>query len=203
SDASAAYAEAVQESRSVPRFRAIDAPRLGPQAFIGTVTQGTETHIGLGALRGTLIVGVTLAGYQASADTAAKLVSLAREEEKAADTIVAAISPAMKEKIDALVQAQPAKRVTPGIVVAISKNGQMIYENTAGERDASSHAPMLITTPQPIGSITKQFTAAGILLLQQGNKLSIDDRLSKYVPEYVHGDEITLRQMLNMVSGIS
>jgi CubicO group peptidase (beta-lactamase class C family) len=203
SDASAAYAEAVQKSRSVPGFRLIDAANLGPQAFIGTVTQGTETHIGLGALRGTLIVGVTLVGYEASAATTAKLVSLAREEEKAADAIVGAISRAVKEKIDALVQAQPAKRVTPGIAVAISKNGRTIYENTAGERDVSSHAPMLITTPHAIGSITKQFTAAGILLLQQEKKLSIDDRLSKYVPEYVHGDDVTLRQMLNMVSGIS
>jgi CubicO group peptidase (beta-lactamase class C family) len=203
SDASAAYEEAVQKSRSVPGFRLIDTPNLGPQAFIGTVTQGTETHIGLGALRGTLIVGVTLAGYEVSADTTAKLVSLAREEEKAGDAIAGAISPAVKEKIDALVQAQPAQRVTPGIAVAISKNGQTIYENTAGERDVSSHAPMLITTPQAIGSITKQFTAAGILLLQQEKKLSLDDRLSKYVPEYVHGDEVTLRQMLNMVSGIS
>ena len=203
SDALAAYEEAVQKSRSVPGFRPIDAPNLGPQAFIGTVTQGTETHIGLGALRGTLIVGVTLVGYEASAATTAKLVSLAREEEKAADAIVGAISRAVKEKIDALVQAQPAKRVTPGIDVAISKNGRTIYENTAGERDVSSHAPMLITTPHAIGSITKQFTAAGILLLQQEKKLSLDDRLSKYVPEYVHGDDVTLRQMLNMVSGIS
>jgi len=203
SDALAAYEEAVQKSRSVPGFRPIDAPNLGPQAFIGTVTQGTETHIGLGALRGTLIVGVTLVGYEASAATTAKLVSLAREEEKAADAIVGAISRAVKEKIDALVQAQPAKRVTPGIAVAISKNGRTIYENTAGERDVSSHAPMLITTPHAIGSITKQFTAAGILLLQQEKKLSIDDRLSKYVSEYVRSDEITLRQMLNMVSGIS
>ena len=203
SDALAAYEEAVQKSRSVPGFRLIDAANLGPQAFIGTVTQGTETHIGLGALRGTLIVGVILVGYEASAATTAKLVSLAREEEKAADAIVGAISRAVKEKIDALVQAQPAKRVTPGIAVAISKNGRTIYENTAGERDARSHAPMLITTPQPIGSITKQFTAAGILLLQQEKKLSIDDRLSKYVSEYVRSDEITLRQMLNMVSGIS
>ena len=203
SDALAAYEEAVQKSRSVPGFRPIDAPNLGPQAFIGTVTQGTETHIGLGALRGTLVVGVTLVGYEASAATTAKLVSLAREEEKAADAIVDAISRAVKEKIDALVQAQPAKRVTPGIAVAISKNGRTIYENTAGERDVSSHAPMLITTPHAIGSITKQFTAAGILLLQQEKKLSIDDRLSKYVPEYVHGDDVTLRQMLNMVSGIS
>jgi CubicO group peptidase (beta-lactamase class C family) len=203
SDASAAYEEAVQKSRSVPGFRPVDAQNLGPQAFVGTVTQGAETHIGLGALRGTLIVGVTLVGYERSADTTAKLVSLAREQEKAADAIVGAISPGVKEKIDALVQAQPAHRVAPGIAVAISKNGRTIYENTAGERDISSHAPMLITTPQPIGSITKQFTAAGILLLQQEKKLSIDDRLSKYVPEYVQGDEITLRQMLNMVSGIS
>ncbi len=117
--------------------------------------------------------------------------------------IAVSLPPDVKEKIDALVQAQPAQRVTPGIAVAISKNGQTIYENTAGERDVSSHTPMLITTPQPIGSITKQFTAAGILLLQQEKKLSIDDKLAKYVPEYVHGDEITLRQMLNMVSGIS
>lgn len=203
SDASAAYEEAVQKSRSVPGFRSIDAPNLGPQAFVGTVTQGTETHIGFGALRGTLIVGLTLVGYEASADTTAKLVSLAREQEKAAGAVVAAILPAVKEKIDALVQTQPAQRVTPGIAVAISKNDQTIYENAVGERDVSLHAPILITTPQPIGSITKQFTAAGILLLQQEKKLSIDDRLSKYVPEYVHADEITLRQMLNMVSGIS
>jgi CubicO group peptidase (beta-lactamase class C family) len=113
------------------------------------------------------------------------------------------LPPGVKKNIDALIQAQPAQRVTPGIAVAISKNGQTIYENTAGERDVSSHAPMLITTPQPIGSITKQFTAASILLLQQEKKLSIDDKLSRYVPEYVHGDKITLRQMLNMVSGIS
>ena len=84
SDGSAAYQEAVQKSRNVPGFRPIDAPNLGPKAFIGTVTQGTETHIGLGALRGTLIVGVTLVGYEPSADTTAKLISLAREEENAA-----------------------------------------------------------------------------------------------------------------------
>jgi CubicO group peptidase (beta-lactamase class C family) len=108
-----------------------------------------------------------------------------------------------KEKIDALVRAQPAGGITPGIAVAIAKNGQTIYENAAGLRDVSSHAPMLVTTPQPIGSTTKQFTAAAILLLQQKKKLSIDDELSKYVPEYVNGDKVTLRQMLNMVSGIS
>ena len=48
-----------------------------------------------------------------------------------------------------------------------------------------------------------QFTAAAILLLQEEKKLSIDDKLSKYVREYVEADKVTLRQLLNMVSGIS
>jgi CubicO group peptidase (beta-lactamase class C family) len=114
-----------------------------------------------------------------------------------------ALASSLREKIDALVRAQPARGVTPGIAVAIAKNGRTIYEQAAGVRDVASHAPMLVTTPQAIGSTTKQFTAAAILLLQQEKKLSIDDKLSKYVPEYTHGNEVTLRQMLNMVSGIS
>ena len=86
SEASAAYDEAVQKSMSVPGFRPVDAPNLGSHSFIGTVTQGTETHIGLGALRGTFIVGVTLVGYKPSADTVAKLISLAGEQENALRT---------------------------------------------------------------------------------------------------------------------
>src|SRR5262245_28567769 len=92
SDAAAAYEQAVKRSKVVPGFKLIDAPNLGPQAFIGTVTQGTETHIGVGVLRDTLIVGVTLAGYEPSPDTTAKLISLAREEENAAGAITTSLS---------------------------------------------------------------------------------------------------------------
>ena len=113
------------------------------------------------------------------------------------------LSPAAKAEIDALVQKQIADGATPGIAVAIAKNGQTIYEKAGGVKDISSKAPMLITTPQAIGSITKQFTAAAVLLLQEQKKLSIDDKLFKYVPEYVDADKVTLRQMLNMISGIS
>jgi CubicO group peptidase (beta-lactamase class C family) len=201
-DASAAYREAVQKSRTVPGFRPMSAQNLGPHSFIGTVTQGTETHIGIGAVRGTSIVGATLVGYDTTPATTADLISLAHDEENAAAS-VATLLPAAKDKIDALVQSQIAEGKTPGIAVAIAKDGRSIYEKAAGARDIASKAPMLITTPQAIGSTTKQFTAAAILLLQQEKKLSIDDKLSKYVPEYIHGDKITLRQMLNMVSGIS
>ena len=113
------------------------------------------------------------------------------------------LPPGAKGKIDAIVRAQIGDRVVPGVAIAIAKDGKTIYENALGVRDVSTKAPMLITTPQAIGSITKQFTAAAILLLQQEKKLSIDDRLSKYFPQYKYGSSVTLRQMLNMISGIS
>ena len=80
-DASSAYREAVQKSKIVPGFKPVSASDLGQNAFIGTVTQGDETHIGLGTLQGTLIVGATLVGYDPTPDNIAKLVSVTREEE--------------------------------------------------------------------------------------------------------------------------
>ncbi len=90
SDASSAYQEAVQKSKTVPGFKPIPAENLGQNAFIGTVTQGGETHIGLGALDGTVIVGATLAGFDPTPDNIDKLISMTREEEGVAKTAVAA-----------------------------------------------------------------------------------------------------------------
>jgi len=90
SDASSAYQEAVQKSKTVPGFKPIPAENLGQNAFIGTVTQGGETHIGLGALDGTVIVGATLAGFDPTPDIIDKLISMTREEEGVAKTAVAA-----------------------------------------------------------------------------------------------------------------
>ena len=84
SDASSAYQQAVAKSRTVPNFKPVPAENLGQDVFVGTVTQGGETHIGLGAVHGTLIVGVTLAGYDPTPDKIAKLISLTREEQSAA-----------------------------------------------------------------------------------------------------------------------
>ena len=80
-EASSAYQEAVQKSKTVPGFKPVAAQDLGANAFIGSVTQGQETHIGLGVLHGTLIVGATLAGYGPTSGNIAKLLSLTREEE--------------------------------------------------------------------------------------------------------------------------
>ena len=85
-DASSAYEQAVQKSQSVPGFAPVAVSDLGQRAFAGTVTMDAETHVGLGLLDGSLIVGVTLAGYDATRDNTAKLVALARTEAAAAKT---------------------------------------------------------------------------------------------------------------------
>ena len=74
-DASSAFQEAVTKSKRVPGFKPVPAENLGQNAFVGTVTQGGETHIGLGALHGMLIVGVTLAGFDPTPKNTAKFIS--------------------------------------------------------------------------------------------------------------------------------
>jgi hypothetical protein len=82
-DAASAYEQAVEKSK-IPGFKPVFVSNVGQRAFAGTVTMGAETHVGLGALVGKLIVGVTLAGYDATPDNVAKLVALAQKEDAAA-----------------------------------------------------------------------------------------------------------------------
>lgn len=79
SEALSAYKEAVRRSK-IPGMKPLSVPRVGQRAFAGTVTMGGETHVGLGSLDGAIIVGTTLAGYDASPDNVAKLVRLSRNE---------------------------------------------------------------------------------------------------------------------------
>jgi hypothetical protein len=82
--ASSAYHEAVVKSKAVPGFKAVPTDNLDQNAFTRTVTQGGETHIGVGALHGVLIVGATVAGYDPTLENTAMLTCLTREEERAA-----------------------------------------------------------------------------------------------------------------------
>lgn len=87
-DAASAYQLALHKSSEVPGFIPIAIPVVGQKAFAGTVTMGGETHVGLGALDSTLIVGATLAGFSATTDNVTALVALARVEDAAADVAV-------------------------------------------------------------------------------------------------------------------
>ncbi|HEY2554261.1 MAG TPA: hypothetical protein VGI15_03345 [Candidatus Cybelea sp.] len=79
-DAASAYAVAQKKSSEVPGFKSIKVPNLGQRTFGGIVTMKGETHIGLGALSGNLVVGATLAGFDTSHATVSNLVSMTRAE---------------------------------------------------------------------------------------------------------------------------
>ncbi len=91
----------------------------------------------------------------------------------------------------------------PGAQLAISRNGQIIYSSARGMADLEHNTPLTKTTKIEAGSVSKQFTAACVLLLEQQGKLSLSDDIRKYVPEVPdYGYTITLRHLMNHVSGI-
>jgi D-alanyl-D-alanine carboxypeptidase len=111
-------------------------------------------------------------------------------------------SAAQLQAVDALLNGLVSGNQTPAISVGISRNGTVLYAKAYGNRTLSPAQPALVSTPFLIASMTKQFTTAAILLLQQDGKLSIDDPLVKYIPEYVQASKMTLRQMMTMTSGV-
>lgn len=86
-------------------------------------------------------------------------------------------------------------------VVYATKDGKLLASFAKGTLENGD--AITIDTPMPLGSVSKQFCAAAILLLQEQGKLSVDDTLDKYFPEYQYADKITLHNMLSMRSGIS
>ena len=90
----------------------------------------------------------------------------------------------------------------PGAAIMVIRNGHVIYVRAFGVRDLKHRLPVRTNTIFEIGSITKQFTAACILQLQEKGKLRIDRLLSDYLPDAPHAREVTLRQLLTHTSGL-
>ncbi|WP_316791850.1 serine hydrolase domain-containing protein [Pedobacter frigoris] len=91
----------------------------------------------------------------------------------------------------------------PGIAVLIAKNKKIIYEHTYGSADMELDVPLQSDMVFKIGSITKQFTAVGILKLAEQGKISLQDSLQKYVKEFPSkGHTITIEHLLTHTSGI-
>lgn len=107
----------------------------------------------------------------------------------------------ISSKIDTLISTYSKLNKFNGSAL-VAKNGIILLNKGYGYRNAENK---VLNTEQSIfqlGSITKQFTAAVILKLQEEKKLSISDKLSKYFPDYPKGDSITIQQLLTHTSGI-
>jgi CubicO group peptidase (beta-lactamase class C family) len=108
---------------------------------------------------------------------------------------------AQGDKIDTLLSTYAKLHKFNGAAL-VAKNGVILLNKGYGYRDATSKTPNDEHTIFQLGSITKQFTSAVILKLQEEKKLSVSDKLSKYFPGYPKGDSITIRQLLTHTSGI-
>jgi CubicO group peptidase (beta-lactamase class C family) len=105
-------------------------------------------------------------------------------------------------KVDALF-AQWNKAGSPGCSVAVSRNGTVLYEHGYGMANVELAVPITTETILGAASISKQFTAMSILLLAQRGRLSIDDEVSRYVPEWMnHESHVTIRHLLTHTSGL-
>ena len=92
---------------------------------------------------------------------------------------------------------------TPGAQIAISRGGQVIYSSAKGLADLEHKVPLTVNSVIEVGSVSKQFTAACILLLEQQGKLSLNDDIRKYVPEIPgYGNVIRIKHLLHHTSGL-
>ena len=87
-------------------------------------------------------------------------------------------------------------------VVYVTRNGHTVCETAKGVENNDPKRPITTDTKFCIGSISKQFAAAAILMLRQDGLLSVDDKLSKFFPDYKYGNILTVRHLLEMRSGI-
>jgi len=107
----------------------------------------------------------------------------------------------MQQKIDKVAMDALAKTGVPSASVAVVKDGQIAYLRAFGNARLDPATPAKPEMRYSIGSISKQFTAAAILLLQEQGKLSLDDKVGKFIPGLTRANEVSIRQILSHTSG--
>ncbi len=90
----------------------------------------------------------------------------------------------------------------PGASVLVAQNGDIVYQKGFGYADIEKKIQVTPDTKFKIGSVSKQFTAVAILKLQEQGRIKTEDKLSKYIPDFPRGNEVTIYQLLTHTSGI-
>lgn len=108
----------------------------------------------------------------------------------------------VQARIDAAAQTAIEQRTFVGVAVGIVYRGQLVFSRGYGHASLELNVPVTPNTVFRLASLTKQFTAASVLLLAERHQLSLDDDLSKYCPQFPRGDRVTLRQLLHHTTGI-
>lgn len=104
-------------------------------------------------------------------------------------------------QVDSILAKAVESSAVSSLAVAIVKDGKLAYANAAGYASLDLQRKATAQTRYAMGSISKQFTAAAILLEQEQGKISLDDPVSKYYPDLTRASEITVRELLSHTSG--
>ena len=111
------------------------------------------------------------------------------------------LSPDTRAAIDSAATAALAATGTPSASIAVVRDGAIAYTRAYGLARIDPPMPATPAMRYSIGSISKQFTATAILLLAERGKLSLDDKVARWLPELTRANEVSIRQILSMTSG--
>ena len=113
----------------------------------------------------------------------------------------AQLSAELTVRIDKAAADALARTGVPSASVAVVKDGKIAYVKAYGDARLDPKTSATSQMRYSIGSISKQFTAAAILMLQEQGKLSLDDKVAKFIPDLTRANEVTVRQILSHTSG--
>lgn len=117
--------------------------------------------------------------------------------------VLVSLSSASADEVDDYVKSQLRQLHIPGASVAIVRDGRIIKAQSYGLANVEWNIPAANNTVYELGSITKQFTAAAIMVLVEEGKVGLDDKIRKYFPAAPEAwEHITIRHLLSHTSGI-
>ncbi|HQQ98743.1 MAG TPA: serine hydrolase domain-containing protein [Cyclobacteriaceae bacterium] len=117
-------------------------------------------------------------------------------------TSIGQLSSAERQQVDEVFKNWSGKD-SPGAAQGIVQDGKLIYSRGYGLADLEHNVPITDSTIFYIGSVSKQFVTMGLLLLEEQGKLSLDDRIQKYLPDFPeYGAPLTIRHFIHHTSGV-
>ncbi|HVO35496.1 MAG TPA: serine hydrolase domain-containing protein, partial [Gemmatimonadales bacterium] len=103
--------------------------------------------------------------------------------------------------LDSLARDYVARKHLVGLSVGVAQGDSIVFARGYGFASLADHSPVTPGTRFAVGSVTKQFTCASVLLLQESGRISMRDPVSKYYPHLTQAEEVTLLDLGNHVSG--
>jgi CubicO group peptidase (beta-lactamase class C family) len=107
----------------------------------------------------------------------------------------------LANELDKTLSAALASSGAPSVSVVVTENGRIVYARAFGMANIAENRPATAATRYAIGSVSKQFTVAALLLLEEQGKLSLKDKVGKYLPDLTRANQVTIRELLSHTSG--